>query len=134
MTPHSQSATTAAPRVVHIAPGQSLWACLAPGTILHATQGEVAIRLASCIHEHAIEFPAQTVLKAGTPLPLGERHHATWALLRNPTHSPAEVRVVESPPEPGLIQKAWALVRVRIFGGRRKAHRNATHGAFHAAQ
>jgi hypothetical protein len=135
MKSHPHPAALTAPLIVQIAPGQILWACLAPGSILHTTQGEVAIRSAPRIHGHTMDSHPQAVLKAGTPWQPTEHHQATWVQLGSATRGPAEIKIVESArQQPGWRQKAWRQLLRRIFADRRNASKNRTPGAWHAAQ
>lgn len=120
---------------LHIAPGQSLWACLAPGSRVHATRGDVAIRLAPRSLGHALHSPPLARLKAGDHLPwVVEHRQATWVQLGSATQGPAEVRIVEGTPVPGLGEKAWRRLR-RAFSAGGKARKEGTlGGALHAAR
>ena len=140
MQPSSQPTALPAPTpspslaLLHIAPGQSLWACLAPGSRVHATQGDVAIRLAPRLLGHALHSPPLALLRAGDHLPwVVEHRQATWVQLGSATQSPAEVRVVEGTPVPGLGQRAWRRLR-RAFAVDGTARTQEAHGALHTAR
>ncbi|WP_010463477.1 hypothetical protein [Acidovorax radicis] len=124
---------TTAPFTVHIASGQILWVCLPPGSVLHTTQGEITILSAPCSYGYAVHSPPRAVLKAGAQLPLPRHDRATWMQLSSTTDGPAEIKIVESMPEAGLRQKAWALLRT-IFAGRKKEQPDGAYGALHAAR
>lgn len=134
MTPRTPPIATTAARTstVHIKPGQIVWACLAPGSLLQATQGRVSVQPAPRVEGCMPHLPPPTLLKAGEHLPWMDRRHATWVQLGSATTGPAEIRITDSAPQPGLGQKAWQLLR-RAFTDRKSLRSGGVHGALHTA-
>lgn len=133
MQSHAQPAATATPLTLRMAPGRGLWACIAPGSLLHATQGAVAIRVAPRVLGQVLHSPPVALLRAGDHLAWMEYRQATWVQLGCATHGSAEVIITESPPTPGLAITAWNLLR-RAAAVRAKAPRDATAAALHTGQ
>ena len=130
---HSPPAATQPPLTLRMAPGQSLWACLAPGSQLHATEGAVAIRVAPRVQGEVLHSPPTALLRAGDHLAWMEQRQATWVQLGCATHGPAEVAIMEGPPAPGLATTAWNLLR-RAVAARAQARTNAAPAGLPTAQ
>jgi len=136
MSQHSTTITTAPPppRTLGLPPGQDLWLCLAPGSTLHTTQGEVVIRFSPCACGQTLQAPQHTLLKAGEHLPWNGQAQAAWVQLHNPRRGPAEVQLVEAAPAPGLRQKIWHGLRTAFKTPKKAAKDPGQRGALHAAR
>ncbi|EER59880.1 hypothetical protein AcdelDRAFT_2550 [Acidovorax delafieldii 2AN] len=130
---HSPPAATVPPLTLRMAAGQSLWACLAPGSRLHATQGTVAMRVAPRVQGQVLHSPPVALLRAGDHMVWMEHRQATWVQLGCATHGPAEVVIVEDLSAPGLAATAWNLLRGAV-AARAPARTNAAPAGLPTAQ
>ena len=112
-----------------LAPGQSLWLCLAPKEALRATRGEVAVRFAPQSCGPVLHTPPHAVLRAGEHLPCPTPGGAAvWVQLSNPVCQPAEVQVMQAPPGTGLLQPLVRRLR-HLLAGRRQVREATALGA-----
>ncbi|WP_462388049.1 hypothetical protein [Acidovorax sp. Q11] len=131
---HSPS-TPPPPLTQHLAPGQGNWICLAPGSTLRTTRGEVAVHWPPQDCGQASQTPPPpTVLKAGQHLPWSGQAQAVWIQLHNPWHRPAEIQLMEATPAPGLWQTIWCGLRAALQSPRKAAKDSDHGGALHAAR
>ena len=119
----------------HLAPGQGIWICLAPGSTLRTTRGDVAVHWGPQACGQASQTPPPpTLLKAGQHLPWNGQAQAVWIQLHNPRDCPAEIQLMEAAPAPGPWQKIWHGLRAALQSPR-KAAKDSGHGrALHAAR
>lgn len=126
----SSPRTPTTPPLLALGPGQSLWLCLPPGSALHTSQGEVAVRWAPTACGEALHTPPHTRLKEGEHLPLSGQTQATWVQLHNPFHHPAQIQLVKAAPAvPGLLLKIMQGLRTALRRPRKAAKNLGHHGA-----
>lgn len=119
MTTHPLTAAAATPATFSIAPGQSLWTCLAPGSSLLITQGRVAIRPAPHPGGQAASLPPIAVMDAGEHLVWhASPPQAAWIQIDSTARQAAEVTVVEKAQAPGLASKVWGRLQRTFLGAR----------------
>lgn len=124
MTTHPLTAAAATPATFSIAPGQSLWACLAPGSSLLITQGRVTIRLAPHPGGQTASLPPVAVMDAGEYLVWHARPpQAAWVQIDSTARQAAEITVVEKAPVPGLVSKIREWMQCTFYGARDGASR-----------
>ena len=119
--PATPSTSPAAAVTLGLTPGQSLWLCLPPGSVLHTTQGEVSLRFAPRDCGHALHTPPQARLGAGEHLAGSGTTQAAWVQVANALHCRAEIQVIERTPAPGLWRQARHLLRTALAGRDEKA-------------
>ena len=105
MSPHSPTAAPSQP--LNLAPGHSLWLCMAPGSTLYAAAGHVAVHWAPQACGDATHTPPHTLLHAGEALPCDRLAQTAWVQLHNPTRRPAELQWTAAAPAPEWWQGLW---------------------------
>ena len=118
----------------HLAPGQGIWICLAPGSTLRTTRGDVAVHWGPQACGQALQTPPPTLLKAGQHLPWNGQAQAVWLQLHNTWHRSAEIQFMEATPAPGLWQRIWRGLRAPLQSPREAAKDSGHGGALHAAR
>lgn len=116
------------PQTLVIAPGQSLWLGLKPGSTLQATRGRVAVHRSPQACGHAMYTPSPFLLQAGEPVHCNSEPQAAWVQLHNPTRSPAELVLVETVHAPAWWVAMWQRLR-RALGYREPAPQDPRYGS-----
>ena len=132
----SQQSAPSAPLPVTtlgLARGQSYWLCLAPGSALRTTRGEVAVRFAPGTCGPAVHSLPPTVLKAGACLPWAGQTQAAWIQVDNNLDSPAEIQWMEGVTAPGAGQTVWQWLR-SAWAARRMGRTDLACGTAHATR
>lgn len=126
--------TTTPPFTQHLTPGQGIWICLAPGSTLRTTRGDVAVHWPPQACGQGLQTPPPTWLEAGQHLPWNGQAQAVWLRLHNPRQHPAEIQLTEAAPAPGLWQQIWRGLRTTRQSPRKAAKGSGHGGALHAAR
>lgn len=128
---------TPAPSPTTLSPGQSLWLCLAPGTTLQATLGEVAVQwataapLANGLTWYA---PLQTRLQAGEQLSWTGQTQAVWVQLHAAHASTSQIQLLEMAAGPGLLKKSWHQLRAAFSASSKAAKGAGYRSGLHTAR
>ncbi len=131
----SSRTPTTPPTQLALGPGQNLWLCLPPGSALHASQGEVAVRWAPADCGGALHTLPHTRLTAGEHLPWSGRAPATWVQLHNPSHHPAQIQLEEATPwAAGRLTTILQRLRAALRHPEKAAKNPGHHGAWHSAR
>lgn len=131
--PYAMPSSPPSPTILHLARGQSLWLCLAPGSALRTARGEVTVRFAPQVWGQPVYAPAATVLKAGADLAWPGQGQAAWVQVENLLNDRAEIQLWESAQAPSLLRRAWQGLQATLAGrsrsrtGRRRNYDTALH-------
>ncbi|MDH4418750.1 MAG: hypothetical protein QE485_16190 [Acidovorax sp.] len=126
--------TTTPPLTQNLAPGQSAWICLVPGSTLRTTQGDVTVHWPPQACGLTLHAPPPSLLGAGQHLPQNGQAQAVWLQLHNPLHRFAEVQLMEAAAAPRPWQRVWRGLRAAVQSPRKAATDSGHSEALHAAR
>lgn len=122
------------PQPLTLEPGQSLWMCLLPGSTLHATHGEVAVRWSPATCGQTWHTPPLTRLRAGEQLLGNDQRQPVWVQLHNPQPAAATIQLTEVAPTPGFLETLWCSLRAVLSSAKKSARGPGDHGGWNTAR